>query len=234
MRDIGDGYVFDYSLKDKNLPGLFNKEITTIKLPEMVILDPTGMAHKYHISLDAINDKTDFDLMVDQKAFDMRVNKGILPAVDIAGHTFYVDIRMDMLRPKDDFLSRGVVFDEIDHYFSEERNAYLIPYDPKKLEFRELDYDKVIEYPKNLIAIEFPRQKEPDPVGWNRNGGWNIKDNLKQIGLKPHFQAKTIPWEETYLREIIKINLQKQLKHQVKPTDKQVKPMRQKGKGRKR
>ncbi|SFO17695.1 hypothetical protein SAMN05421741_12415 [Paenimyroides ummariense] len=33
-------------------------------------------------------------------AFDMRVNQGILPTIEIAGHTFYVDIRMDKLRPK--------------------------------------------------------------------------------------------------------------------------------------
>lgn len=38
-----------------------------------------------------------------QEAYDMHVNKGMLPIIDIVGHTFYVDIRMDMLRPKDDF-----------------------------------------------------------------------------------------------------------------------------------
>ena len=48
-----------------------------------------------------------------QEAYDMRVNKGMLPTIDIAGHTFYVDIRMDMLRPKDDFLSKGIVFSDI-------------------------------------------------------------------------------------------------------------------------
>lgn len=217
MRDVGDGYVFEYSLKDKNLPGLFDNESTTVKLPDMVILDPIGMAQKYRVQPEAIKDKTDFDLMVDQKAFDMRVNKGMLPTVDIAGHTFYVDIRMDMLRPKDDFLSRGIVFDEIDHYFSEERNAYVVPYDPKKHEFRELDYDKIIEYPTDLIAVQFPFQRELDPIGWNRNGGWDIKDELKQIGLKPHFQAKIIPWQSTYLRKVIKRNLEKMKQQSTKP-----------------
>ncbi|MGJ1359996.1 hypothetical protein ACR79K_25155 [Sphingobacterium siyangense] len=46
---------------------------------------------------------------INQEAYDLRVNKGMLPTIDIAGHTFYVDIRMDMLRPKDDFLSKGIV-----------------------------------------------------------------------------------------------------------------------------
>lgn len=208
MRDVGDGYTFEYSLKDKNLPSLFNNDSTTVKIPEFVKLDPIGMAERCGFKLEDIEGKTDFEVMVDQKAFDMRVNKGMLPTIDIAGHTFYVDIRMDMLRPKDDFASKGIVFDEIDHYFSEERNAYLIPYDPKKHEFRELDYN-LLSVPKDLIAVEFPFQRELDPIGWNRQGGWDIKDDLKHIGLRSHFQAKTVPWNETFIRDIIKENLEK-------------------------
>ncbi|MDN3706686.1 hypothetical protein QW060_22245 [Myroides ceti] len=142
-----------------------------------------------------------------ENAYDLRVNKGVLPTIDIAGHTFYVDIRMDMLRPKDDFLSKGIVFDEIDHYFSEERNAYLIPYDPKKHEFRELDYNNLVSVPKDLIAVEFPFQKELDLIGWNRKGGWDIKEDLKPTGIKLHFEAKIVSWKETYINDIIKDNL---------------------------
>ncbi|MBS7320719.1 MAG: hypothetical protein KIG55_03895 [Myroides sp.] len=174
---------------------------------------------------------------INQEAYDMRVNKGILPTVDIAGHTFYVDIRMDMLRPKDDFLSKGIVFDEIDHYFSDERDTYLIPYDPKKHEFRELDYDNLLSIPKDLIAVEFPFQRVLDPIGWNRHGGWDIKDDLKLIGLKSHFQAKTIPWEETFIRDIIKDNLEKvkQKSEKEKQPNKSVVPPKepQRKKGRK-
>lgn len=208
MRDVEDGYAFDYSLLDKNIPSLIsNGGETSVKIPELVVLDPVGMAEKYKLTPEELENKTDFDLMVDQKAFDIRVNKGMLPTVDIAGHTFYVDIRMDMLRPKDDFLSKGIVFDEIDHYFSEEANAYIIPYNPKTREFQELDYDSILEFPKNIIAVQFPFQRDLDPIGWNRNGGWNIKDDLKRIGLKSHFEAKTIPWKETSLPQIITENL---------------------------
>jgi len=234
MRDVGDGYTFEYSHKDKNLPGLFNNESTTVKIPEFVKIDPIGMAEKYGFKLEDIKGKTDFEVMVDQKAFDARVNKGMLPTIDIAGHTFYVDIRMDMLRPKDDFLSKGIVFDEIDHYFSEERNAYLIPYDPKTHEFRELDYDRLVEIPKDLIAVEFPFQRELDPVGWNRQGGWDIKEDLKHIGLKSHFIANTVSWAETYIKDVIKDNRQK-LEEQSKKEKPAVKPEPdpRKGKGRK-
>ncbi len=44
---------------------------------------------------------------------DLRLNKGMLPTLDIAGHTFYVDLRMNKLRPKDDFISKGIDFTEI-------------------------------------------------------------------------------------------------------------------------
>lgn len=238
MEELENGYSFDFNREEKNIPVLFSKVDLTVEIPEFVVLDPLGMARKYGVAEDEVRTKTDFDFMVDQKAFDMRVNKGMLPTVDIAGHTFYVDIRMDMLRPKDDFLSKGIVFDEIDHYFSEERDAYLIPYDPKKHEFRELDYDNLLRVPKDLIAVEFPFQRVLDPVGWNRNGGWDIKEDLKHIGLTPHFQAKIVPWKETFIHDIIKDNLEKikEKTEEKKQQNKQDIPTQnqQKNKGRKR
>lgn len=154
--------------------------------------------------------------------YDLRVTKGQLPTIDIAGHLFYVDMRMDKLRPKDDFLSKGISFKEIDDYFSEERNAYLIPYDSKKHEFRELDYENLLIIPKDLIAIQFPFQQKLDPIGWNRQNGWDILDDVKVKDLIPHFKAKIIPWEKTYIKDIIKDNkeLLKQKQQQDKPTPK--------------
>ncbi len=225
MRDVEDGYAFDYSLQDKNIPSLIsNGEETSVKIPELVMLDPAGMAEKYKLTPEELENKTDFDLMVDQTAFNDRTQKGMLPTINIEGHTFYVDIRMDMLRPKDDFLSKGIVFDEIDHYFSEEANAYIIPYNPKIHEFQELDYDSILELPKDLIAVQFPFQRELDPIGWNRNGGWNIKEDLKRIGLKSHFEAKIIPWKETFLPQIITENL-KVLKEKMTKEELQNKPV---------
>ena len=166
------------------------------------------------------------DNKIDQEAYDLRVNKGILPTIDIAGHIFYVDIRMDKLRPKDDFLSKGIVLDEIAHYFSEEANAYIIPYNPQKHEFQELDYENILKIPKNLIAIQFPFQRDLDPIGWNRKAGWDIKEDLEHIGLRSHFKAKKIPWKETSLPEIITYNLKvlKEKSNDKKLKDKSILP----------
>lgn len=202
MQDVGNGYVYD-----------------GIKIPEFLEIDPEGMSAKYNVS--DLTGKTDFDLIVDQEAFYNRFAKGIRPTVDIAGHIFHVYIEMDMLRSHDDFASRGIVFDEIENYFVEEENVYIIPYNPQTHEFQELEEDdyEITEFPKDLIAVQFPFQTVLDPIGWNIMGGWDIEDNLKWIGVKSHFEAKVIPWEETWVQYLIDENLSRQNKqeHNQKP-----------------
>jgi len=217
MYEVEGGYCFEYSRRTKNLPVPGEDGDVTVEIPEFVRLDPVGMGRKYGLAVDEVRSKTDFDLMVDQHAFDTRVNKGRLPTIEVAGQLFYVDIRLDKLRPKDDFLSDGISFHDIDHYYSDEAKAYTIPYNPKTKEFQELDCDNLTEFPKDLIAVQFPFQKELDPVGWNREGGWELKDDLKHIGVKQHFRAETIPWQQTFLPEIIRINEERNRKEQQKP-----------------
>jgi len=145
--------------------------------------------------------------MVDQKAYDLRVNKGMLPTIDIAGHTFYVDIRMDMLRPKDDFLSKGIVFSDIQNYYDDDKRNYTIPYNPKTHEFQEPDYRTIKELPKDLIAVRFPSERLLDRIGWNRHYGFELTHGLSKQNLKLQFEAKQIPWEKTFLVGLIKSNL---------------------------
>nr|WP_315240038.1 hypothetical protein [uncultured Flavobacterium sp.] len=230
MRDVGDGYTFEYSLKNKNIPGLFDRESTTVRIPEFVMLDPIGMADKYNHSVDGIKGKSDFDLMVNQETYDMRVNKGILPTVDIAGHTFYVDIRMDKLRPKDDFLSNGIVFSDIETYYDLEKRTYTIPYNPKTREFQEPDYLNIKELPKDLIAVRFPSERLLDRIGWNRKYGFEIRHGLVRNGLKLQFAAKKVPWKNTFLVDLIKSNLKAE-KKQEKASGKQqlIQPKQNKG-----
>ena len=188
------------------------------------------------MALDEIKGKTDFELMVDPKAFDKRVNKGMLPTVDIAGHTFYVDIRMDMLRPKDDFLSNGIVFSSIENFFDEERQLYFVPYHPKAHEFREIDYETITKIPKDLIVVSFPNERVLDPIGWNRHHGFELIDGLKEKGLKIHFTAKKASWEDIYVPQIIKENLDKLAKKSKKEISENIigqSPKKQHRKGRK-
>ncbi|MCO5241543.1 MAG: hypothetical protein M9904_15955 [Chitinophagaceae bacterium] len=155
-----------------------------------------------------------------QEAYDMRVNKGMLPIIDIAGHTFYVDIRMDMLRPKDDFLSKGIVFSQIENYYNEDKRHYTIPYNPKTHEFQEPDYRNIKELPKDLIAVRFPSERLLDRIGWNRQYGFELTHGLAKQGLKLQFEAKQIPWKKTFLIGLIASNLKAE-KNLQKTTEKQ-------------
>ena len=111
--------------------------------------------------------------------YDMRVNKGMLPTVNIAGHTFYVDIRMDKLRPKDDFLSKGIDLTEIKDYYDRDRRAYVIPYNPTTREFQQEDVFAMTQLPKDTIIVQFPHQYELDIVGWNRKH--NIQSSIQDV-----------------------------------------------------
>ncbi|RLJ75102.1 hypothetical protein [Pedobacter alluvionis] len=205
MEEVDDGYSFRYSRLEKNVSINVNLEVVTIKIPEFVKLDPEGMAAKYNI--DDVNGKTDFEVMVDQEAYDLRVKKGMLPTVEIAGHTFYVDMRMDKLRPKDEFLSKGIVFSDIESYYDRDKREYTIPYNPKTYEFQEPDYVNIKEFPKDLIAVSFPHERLLDRIGWNRKYFDDLKSGLLKCGLNLRFTAKRVPWKKTFLAGVIQINI---------------------------
>lgn len=139
---------------------------------------------------------------------DLRLNKGILPTLDIAGHTFYVDLQMDKLRPKDDFKSKGIDLNEIKDYYDHYRKAYVIPYNPTTHEFQQDDVFAMTELPKDTIIVQFPHQYDLDKVGWNKKH--NIQSSKQEI-TQMHFEARTLPWEDTNVIENIKRNVAEQL-----------------------
>lgn len=245
MKDCGTHYEFVYDKNSKRLDqskttdGISSSDIvkqifTTVKIPQISEMDPLGMCKKYNCSLGDIRQKTDFEIMVDQRAFDLRINKGLLPTIEITGHTFYVDLRMDKLRPKDDFRSQGIVFSDIESYYDGDKRTYTIPYNPKTHQFQEPDYRLITEFPKDLIAVEFPSERLLDRIGWNRKYGLDIKHGLVKQGLKMQFTAKNVPWKNTFLVDLIQSNLktEKMLK---KATEKQqpIQPKQSKQKGHK-
>lgn len=144
----------------------------------------------------------------DLEAYDLRVNKGMLPTIDIEEHPFYVDIRMDKLRPKDDFLSNGIVFSDIENYFNDATDTYLIPYNPQKKEVGEIDYETITEIPKGLVVIEIPSEFKLDPIGWNRLHGYDLLDDIQKGSLEMNFTAKQCQWEDIYVPQKIKENLE--------------------------
>ena len=218
MRDVGDRYVFDYNPRIKNIPVELSEYAGSmvVEIPELVKLDPEGMAKKYNVA--NVAGKSDFEVMVDQDTLYTRIKLGKLPTIDIAGHTFYADARINLLRPKDDFMTMGINFSEIDSYFFEDIDRYMIPYNPKTHDLQEPHYNTITQCRKDLILIEFPHERTLDPVGWNRYNGFRETDNLKETGLKLEFKAQIITWDKIGLGETIQRNIKKQQDQQIKQT----------------
>jgi len=215
MRDVGEGYEFDYSPSFKNFaPPWEEPDSISVRIGQMVDIDPIGMAGKYGLSVDEIKGKTDFELMVDQKAFDDRYNKGMLPTIKIYGTLFEVDIENDMLRAKDDVQSRGIVFSEIEKFYDLDKRTYTIPYDTKRHEYAELDYATIKEIPAHVISVSFPSERLLDRVGWNKKYGFSVVHGLKLNGLNMHFAAERVPWSKTLLPDIIRKNIEIEARRQ--------------------
>ena len=148
------------------------------------------------------------DKAAEARALAVRLG-GRLNTVDIAGHTFYVDIPMNCLRPKDDFTTLGINFSEIENYLSKDGKSYQIPYDPGTHRLREPDYDNITSIPSGILMIEFPGEQQLDPVGYARKYKLDLKECLKEIPFKAHFKASVIDWKDTWLPAVIKGNIQR-------------------------
>lgn len=211
-----EGYTFLYSPEKKKLPEPLGKSVK-IEIPDFVKLDPVGMAKKYDIPFEKIKHMTDFDLMVDQTGYDRIAHQHALPTLDIAGHLFYVDLRKDRLCPKDDIWSRGIIFSELEHYYSSKDKSYTIPYNTYTRTFQEINIDAK-QIPPELIIIQIPDKNILNPILINQELDFNKSFGLKIGGFQHHFVAKVIPWYQTQLAETIqvknsKISIEQQKSH---------------------
>ncbi len=221
-------YHFRYDPVLKNIPQSFDALYEIIQVPNLTELDPAGLGQKYGKTEAEIVGKTDFDIMVDHEQLALRM-KGQLPVIDIAGHPFYVDIRIGMLRPKDDFSTMGIQFRKIDEYYDEHKNHYRIPYDPKTHSIKELDYDHIKAIPKGIILVEIPSMATLDPFALATMHGINRNQVLRNIPLQMNQKAREIPWDETPIKQIIAKNLKKDLETQQSQSP--AKSQRKRGRG---
>lgn len=61
---------------------------------------------------------------------------------------------------------------------TEIKRTFTIPYNPKTHQFQESDYRDITQFPKDLIADEFPSERLLDRIGWNRKYGFDIRHGL--------------------------------------------------------
>lgn len=208
MREKGYGFSYDKQNKTFRTPHSPNEDCVYVRIKPLAELDPEGLAAKYGYAVDQIKGKSDFEIMVDQQALEKRLN-GHLPTIEIAEHTFYIDYNMEMLRPKDDFLSKGISFKELEDYSDFFDGECRFPYDPKTREIRNPDFDTITEFPKDLIVVSLPPIWQLDPVAHARVFGIDRNECLMRYGIQLEFKAEKIPWEKTGITEDIKRNLAK-------------------------
>jgi len=210
MNDQGTHYTLEYDTGEKNLPGLF-KQGVPVNIPQMVALDPEGMSIHHGVGIEALYGKTDYDIIVNQELVALR-EKGALPVIEIAGHPFYVDIRMDCLRPKDDFSTMGISFSDIDHCLDEDKMVYEITYNPDTRTFVEVDFNRVTSVPKDLIVVEISYLSTLDPIGYARKRGLDQNSILRANPPIADMKARIVPWSETPIQKIISDNKKREIK----------------------
>lgn len=154
---------------------------------------------------------------------------GKLPEIEVMGHTFFVDIRMGVIRPKDDFSTLGIEFDDMD----EDRDGlrYFL-YDPKTHSMANPDFDKIIEMPSDVFPLKIPNEMDMDPVGFVRHNGLDMDDFLLRHPPIGNLKAEVIDWKDTGFADMVKANKEKHDKAAKQtPADKKQSVKRNRGKG---
>ena len=181
------------------------RQYMTVKLPHLTSLDPEGMAERCQKPVSQIKGMTDYDALVDPKALELRL-KGELPRVEILGHTYYADVRMGSIRPKDALQTAGLKAEIQNQYFSPDGHHYRVPMDPVTREIREVNWEKITEIPKDLVLIDIPSIQRLDPVGYARDLKLEPKQFLRNHPPRQEHVARQVSWSQTLVHEIILAN----------------------------
>ncbi|UAY55766.1 hypothetical protein [Arachidicoccus terrestris] len=181
------------------------RQYMTVKLPHLTSLDPEGMAERCQKTASEIRGMTDYDALVDPKALELRM-KGELPRVEILGHTYYADVRMGSIRPKDEFQTGRLNAQVLNQYFSPDGSHYRVPMDPVTREIREVNWEKITEIPKNIVLVDIPSIQRLDPVGYARDLKLEPKQFLRNHPPRQEHVARQVNWSDTLVHEIILAN----------------------------
>jgi len=161
----GSHYEMDYNrvLKNVAFDDKPRPDIIHVTVPMFTQLDPERMAERFGIPVKEIAGKTDFDLVIGEKAFAER-QAGILPTIPIRGDIFTVDFRLGEIR-HDSGSRRPIKFDNMD--LSDDANHRTFLYDATAKEQYWPDY-KMLRLPDNIFMVTIPSEGHLDPYGLAR------------------------------------------------------------------
>lgn len=118
---------------------------------------------------------------------------GKLPTLEMAGHTFYIDVRLWELRLKDDPLT-SISLDEISPYEQDGKATFL--YSPGTRSVFHPDW-RATGIPDGVVAVQTPSIVHLDPVGLARY--FNKQDGyyLDRYDFRTEQKAAIVPLAET-------------------------------------
>lgn len=130
---------------------------------------------------------------------------GRIPIIEIAGHPFFSDTRIGLLRPKDNFSTMGI---DLQNLPLDEDNGtlsfyYHIP------SMTRVDLPEILAYQDDVVLVTVPNMYELDPVGMARANG--KEDTYYLDGEFPvmYRQASITPLSESPLAALLKGTIEK-------------------------
>lgn len=203
MQDHGTFYRLLYDLDGKRAAEDQRDQtrVKVIDVPQLIELDPEGMAEQYGLTVGELQGKTDFQVIVDQELLAQRRN-GLLPKIDIAGAEYIIDLRLAELRPAGDF-SPAISLRDLD--LSADGEYYLAYFHPAIRQVVPID-PKLTELPDGVIQLQISNELRLDPVAMARKYGMEENDVLRRYPIQKNLKAVIVPLHETGLPALIQRN----------------------------
>ena len=127
---------------------------------------------------------------------------GKLPTIEMAGHTFYIDVRLWQLRLKDDPLT-SISLDEISPYEHDVKATFL--YSPSTRSVFHPDW-RATGIPDGVFAVQTPSIVHLDPVGLARYFKKQDGYYLDRYNFRAEQRAVIVPLAETNFAILFEAN----------------------------
>lgn len=190
MTDHGSHYTMCYHLRYKNWPCELDNpaDSLNITIPQLVVLDPEGMARKYHVELEDIKGRRDIEFLnPNYEGFLARIS-GELPLIDIAGERYVIDMERQELRLSRDGSCRLTFTDLEAGSPLEDDFSYRFLYDTKLR--RATSYtDSSSDSASSIVVVELPDLSRLDPVGAARKNGYKDDYYIREHPIEKNPKA---------------------------------------------
>jgi hypothetical protein len=197
MNDQGGHYELLYDREQRNLAAAWEPGMEKIMLPQMVELDPGGMAAKYNTAIDSLP-KHDHLLRMDEQDLMLRL-EGRLPQLSIEGQLYTVDLHSMQLREQHgNSIDLSSLMTTFDGRFMAYRNA-------KDNSITNLDNVRSDDA-DNVKMLMLPSREWLDPVFTARSMGLPETALQKDYPAMLLHKARSFPLSESARLVIAEIN----------------------------